>query len=199
MAVHRSLREDIARSLQPNPTVDSSHTDEESGTGPFTSNISDLDHLTTYYYVAYATNDVGTAYGEVLELTSLDLPGYVTDIDRNSYPVVAIGSQLWMAENLKATHFANGQPIPNVESTSAWLELTAGEMAYCWHGNSTDNRDITGGLYTWAAAMNGAVSSDANPSGVQGVCPMAAPAQRLGMERTGDVSGHERGRYGQMG
>jgi len=32
-------------------------------------------------------------------------------------------------------------------------------------------KDTYGLLYTWAAAMNGAASSAANPSGVQGVCP----------------------------
>ena len=161
----------VCWSLQPDPTVDSSHTTDGPGSGIFSSHLSDLDHLTTYYYAAYATNAVGTSYGEVLELTTLDLPGFVTDIDRNSYPIVTIGSQVWMAEHLKVTRFANGQPIPHVESASAWVDLTTYDMAYCWHGNSEANRDIYGGLYTWAAAMNGASNTDANPSGVQGICP----------------------------
>jgi uncharacterized protein (TIGR02145 family) len=161
----------VCWSLQPDPTVDSSHTTDGFGSGIFSSLLSGLDHLTRYYYAAYATNSVGTAYGDVLELTTMDLPGFVTDIDRNSYPVVTIGSQVWMAEHLKVTRFANGQPIPHVESTSAWVDLTTNDMAYCWHGNSEANRDIYGGLYTWAAAMNGASSTEANPSGVQGVCP----------------------------
>lgn len=76
-----------------------------------------------------------------------------------------------MAENLKTIHFADGSAIPQPEGTSAWMNLGDSDMAYCWYDNSTTNRDIYGGLYTWAAAMNGAGSSNSNPSGVQGVCP----------------------------
>ncbi len=49
--------------------------------------------------------------------------------------------------------------------------MTSSDKAYCWYDNSTTNRDTYGGMYTWAAAMNGAGGSDSNPSGVQGVCP----------------------------
>jgi uncharacterized protein (TIGR02145 family) len=76
-----------------------------------------------------------------------------------------------MAENLKVTHYADGTAIPLVEGKTEWDALTATDRAYCWYDNSTDNRDTYGGLYTWAAAMNGAASSDSIPSGVQGVCP----------------------------
>jgi uncharacterized protein (TIGR02145 family) len=89
----------------------------------------------------------------------------------NVYNTVTIGAQTWMAENLKTTHYADGSAIPLVEGTSDWTALTETSKAYCWYINSTVNRDTYGGLYTWAAAMNGTASSGANPSGVQGVCP----------------------------
>ena len=38
----------------------------------------------------------------------------VTDYDGNVYHTVAIGSQVWLKENLKTTHYNNGVPIPNV-------------------------------------------------------------------------------------
>ena len=85
--------------------------------------------------------------------------------------LVQIGDQVWMKENLKVTHYADGTLIPMVEGKTEWIALTETSKAYCWYDNSTTNRDIYGGLYNWAGAMNGAASSDDNPSGVQGVCP----------------------------
>jgi uncharacterized protein (TIGR02145 family) len=95
----------------------------------------------------------------------------IKDIDNNSYKAVKIGNQWWMAENLKVTRYADGTAIPLVEDSAAWVALGYTDQAYCWYDNSTSNRDTYGGLYTWAAAMNGAESSGVNPSGVQGACP----------------------------
>lgn len=95
----------------------------------------------------------------------------VTDYDGNVYNTVTIGTQVWMAENLKTTHYANGTAIPLVNTTSTWDALTATSKAYCWYNDSIKYKDTHGALYTWAAAMNGATSVTANPSGIQGVCP----------------------------
>jgi uncharacterized protein (TIGR02145 family) len=95
----------------------------------------------------------------------------VKDIDGNAYPVVTIGSQVWMAKNLQTTRYPDGTPIPLVDTITAWDVLDENSRAYCWFGDEINNKDTYGALYTWAAAMKGAESSDANPSGVQGVCP----------------------------
>jgi len=77
-----------------------------------------------------------------------------------------------MVNNLKTTHYADGTEIPLVESVSVWEALGIEDKAYCFYDNGENNtRRIYGALYTWAAAMKGAPSSDLNPSGVQGVCP----------------------------
>ena len=44
----------------------------------------------------------------------------VTDIDGNVYNTVVIGSQVWMKENLKTTHYKNGSLIPNISSDAQW-------------------------------------------------------------------------------
>ena len=73
----------------------------------------------------------------------------VTDIDGNVYRTVTIGIQVWMAENLKVTHYRNGDPIPNVTDSTEWGNLTTG--AYCNYDNDADNVSIYGQLYNWYA------------------------------------------------
>lgn len=54
----------VCWSISENPTINDSHTNDGTGTGSYTSNITNLIENTTYYVRAYATNEVGTAYGE---------------------------------------------------------------------------------------------------------------------------------------
>ena len=126
-----------------------------------------LNSYSTYYARAYATNTVGTAYGNQVSF----LTSSVTDIDGNVYPAVLIGEQVWMKRNLEVTHYADGTPIPLIEDSTEWDALLETSKAYCWYDNDSSYRKSYGALYTWPAAMNGALSSDTNPSGVQGACP----------------------------
>ena len=54
-----------------------------------------------------------------------------------------------MAENLKVTHYRNGDPIPNVTNNSTWAGLSSG--AYCYYNNSSTNGNTYGALYNWYA------------------------------------------------
>ena len=154
------------------PTISNNSTNDGSGMGSFTSSLTGLTPSTTYYVRAYATNSAGTTYGDEENFTTTSSIGNtVTDIDGNEYQTVQIGAQLWMAANMKTTRYADGTAIPHVEGTAEWGGLTADDKAYCWYENSTAHRDTYGGLYTWGAAMNGTAGSNANPSGVQGICP----------------------------
>ena len=60
----------VCWSTNPNPTISNQHTTNGSGTGSFTSSITNLSPGTTYYVRAYATNSVGTGYGEVRTFTT---------------------------------------------------------------------------------------------------------------------------------
>jgi hypothetical protein len=62
----------VCWSVNQNPTIDDSKTEDGSGSGNFTSNITDLEPNTTYYVRAYATNSVGTGYGSVMSFTTLE-------------------------------------------------------------------------------------------------------------------------------
>lgn len=62
------------------PTILDSKTADGTGTGIFSSALSTLLPLTTYYACAYATNSVGTAYGNVISFATLtNLPGLTTN------------------------------------------------------------------------------------------------------------------------
>ena len=61
----------ICWSTSQNPTIEDNKTSNGSGVGSYTSNMTNLEHNTTYYVRAYATNEVGTAYGEEVTFTTL--------------------------------------------------------------------------------------------------------------------------------
>ena len=77
--------------------------------------------------------------------------GTMTDQDGNVYRTVTIGTQTWMAENLRTTKYNDGTNIPNVTDSIEWSNLTTG--AYCNYLNTIDLEKIAtyGRLYNWYA------------------------------------------------
>lgn len=76
--------------------------------------------------------------------------GSVTDIDGNSYATIRIGTQTWMAENLRTTKYCNGDPIPNVIIPYAWGVLTSGAWSH-YQNNEQWVEVPYGKLYNWYA------------------------------------------------
>ncbi len=76
----------------------------------------------------------------------------VIDIDGNGYDTVTIGTQVWMAENLKVTHYLNGDPIPNVTDAATWASFGAG--AFCNYNNDVNTVSVYGRLYNWHAVSD---------------------------------------------
>ena len=70
-----------------------------------------------------------------------------TDGDGNNYPISKIGTQIWMAENLKTTKYNDKTAIPNVTDDSEWAGLTT--PAWCWYNNNIGNKNVYGALYNW--------------------------------------------------
>lgn len=81
----------------------------------------------------------------------------VKDIDGNTYAVVTIGKQIWMAENLRTTKFNDGTSIPLIKGESAWTVLH-GELnkpAFSWYNDDpTIDNGIYGALYNWWAVKS---------------------------------------------
>ena len=67
----------------------------------------------------------------------------------NIFQTVTIGTQTWMAENLRTTKYRNGDPIPNVTNNASWSLLTTG--AFCDYNTNAFNGTKFGNLYNWYA------------------------------------------------
>jgi len=135
-----------------------------SGPGPFVSYLSFLTPKTTYYIRAYVLTDVGKAYGPTISFTTPAISpiifnpdltyGSVTDVDGNEYKTIQIGTQEWMAENLKTTNYNDGSSIPNVTVFTEWSNLNT--AAYTWYKNDASAyKDSFGALYNWFTVNTG--------------------------------------------
>jgi uncharacterized protein (TIGR02145 family) len=119
----------------------------------FSASIEILPDTITYYSVSFGVDpdlpvQVGTVFNS--ELTY----GSMSDIDGNSYKTIKIGTQTWMAENLKTVKYRNGDKI---ETTSSLSLDIRNEIApkYQWaYGGDEKNASTYGRLYTFYAATD---------------------------------------------
>lgn len=134
----------------PGPAISGTQISSGTGTGSFSASLENLDRNVTYYFVAYAENSKGISYSEERSIRIMWFvpeTGFVEDIEGNSYATVKIGSQWWMAENLRTTLYNDGTTIPEVQNASIWTELNT--PAYSWYANDDTNGREFGALYNW--------------------------------------------------
>lgn len=153
----------VVWSTSSNPTVAlNTKTLDGTGIGSFESKLSSLSANTDYYVRAYATNSLGTAYGNEIAFKTLPLlvlpPLGIVDGDGNVYQSIKIGEQEWLTENLKTTKYCNGESIPKI-SFSQWGNLSSG--AYTYYDDNSANASY-GKLYNWYVATS---SKNACPCG----------------------------------
>lgn len=88
----------------------------------------------------------------------------VTDYDGNSYNAIVLGEQVWLQSNLRTTHYDDGTEIP--------LKNEVSDSVACYYHDDNEH-DVAdyGFLYNWKAVMRNSPATNANPSGVQGICP----------------------------
>ena len=131
------------------PTTTNDKTTDGAGTGNFVSTITGLQPGEIYYVRAYATNSAGTAYGDEIIFSTK-----ISDVEGNTYNTVPIGTQIWMAENLKTTKYNDNTPIPLVTNNTAWGAAIT--PAYCWYANDqTTNKPIYGAIYNFYTVKTG--------------------------------------------
>jgi len=90
----------------------------------------------------------------VVSCKKTDEPETVTDIDGNVYKTVVIGTQSWMAENLKTTKLNDGTSIQVETGDTEWEALVI--PGYCWYDNNEATyKNTYGALYNWNAVITG--------------------------------------------
>jgi uncharacterized protein (TIGR02145 family) len=81
---------------------------------------------------------------------SLSNPGAGVTFGGYTYSTIVFGNgQEWMAENLRTTSYANGDPIPNVPEETQWSNLSTG--AWVHYNNDSQYENPYGKLYNWYA------------------------------------------------
>jgi uncharacterized protein (TIGR02145 family) len=153
----------VCWSTDTTPTITDRKTTDGTGVGTFSSSLTILKPNTKYFVRAYAITNVGVGYGMKMTFTTKDddilfIPwltyGTITDIEGNEYKTIVIGTQTWMAENLKTIHYNNNVKIPGVEENSSWRQLLG--PGYCWYNNDElSNKATRGALYNWYTVNTG--------------------------------------------
>jgi uncharacterized protein (TIGR02145 family) len=82
--------------------------------------------------------------------------GSMTDNEGNVYKTIIIGTQTWMAENLKTTKFNDGTSIPLLRNCNNWWDNIQTNPCYCWYmDDSIKYKNTYGALYNWYAVNTG--------------------------------------------
>ena len=124
--------------------------------GNFEVTIDGLTEGSNVYYSAYATNELGTSFGDtaffvpdepfVCGVSTVNYNGY-------AYQTVATGSQCWFRENLQTDLLNDGSPIPEVMSGTEWVNLTS--PARCSYNNDSNLGAQYGYLYNFYTVETG--------------------------------------------
>lgn len=109
---------------------------------------------TGYLNYRVAVNNVDTSG---ITITMIAGAGTVTDADGNVYQTVKIGTQEWMAENLRVTKYNDGTPIPFDTTGPGWWNATTPK--FCYYNNTAN----AAGIKKFGALYNGYVVNPANP------------------------------------
>lgn len=147
--------------------------------------LTDLSVATKYYVRAYAQNNQGRVYSDVVELTTRSIPT-LTDLDGNVYQTILVGDQAWMTENLRVTKYNNGDAIATT------LNDVSGEASpkYQWTYNNDDaNAPVYGRYYTYYTVTD-----------ARKVCPAGSHVPSMDeMAAMFATIGNDGGKYKQVG
>jgi len=142
-----------------NPSLgnETGFTSNGSGTGNFSTSITGLSGNTVYYVAAYATNEMGTGYGQIVQFTTpLPCGQLVVSYGGENYPTVQIGTQCWFRKNLNI----------GTQITGTHYQSDNGVVEKFCYNDDVNYCNTYGGLYSWDELMNYSTHDSA-----QGICP----------------------------
>lgn len=139
----------VCWSINPHPTLSDGQLAIASTSDTYSGKVTGLTADTKYYVRSFATNAVGTYYGNEISFSTLPTTGTISDIDGNVYHYITIGTQTWTVENLRTTKYNTGAPIPQVADSAQWVSLGSG--AYCEYTDFVNLPVSYGRLYNWYA------------------------------------------------
>ena len=133
----------ICWSTDENPTIEGDHLNAEGVTlGEFTIELTGLNWNTTYYYRSYATNNVGTGYGEIMSFTTVNAPVGATI---GKFTVSSSGTKV---------HFAKGNLQYIGSATTPYWKFADHQWDYL--GTSTeqdsDSENVDRDLFGWGTS-----------------------------------------------
>ncbi len=139
--------------INPNPISSGTRFSLGSQMGSFSGEMVDLNIGSTYYAVAFAVTTAGESVGEE---RSYKVPepvlGSITDArDQEVYGTVIIGEQVWMSENLRASKYTDGTPIPYIADAAGWVANSG--AGYAWYNNDPEEAE-KGAFYNWYVTEN---------------------------------------------
>lgn len=148
------------------------HTKSSTGINGFSFNIGDELNLIGYFQNFIDTITITPLQDTIINFNfqqPLCPSNFIDSRDNHSYVAVLIGTQCWMAENL--AYLPSVSPSDSGSSVDYYYYVYDYQDTSVIAAKATNNYQVYGVIYNWAAAMNGELSSNGVPSGVKGVCP----------------------------
>jgi uncharacterized protein (TIGR02145 family) len=128
-------------------------TNEGGNSKSFSSVLTNLTPNTTYYARAFATNSIGTGYGNMISFIK-------RENKKEEFKYIK-GYQIWMDKNLDIDRFKNGDIIPMAKTAEEWQSAAERKQpAWCYYNDDEAKGEIYGKLYNWYAVND-----------LRGVCP----------------------------
>ncbi|MCB0483171.1 MAG: fibrobacter succinogenes major paralogous domain-containing protein, partial [Flavobacteriales bacterium] len=113
-----------------------------------------------YALYAKSAGSIGSGAGGAVIGTPIFTQGSgVSDIDGNQYTTVKLGSQEWMASNLKTRKFRNGDTILMAGDSAQWAAIwnnynPTKVPAWCYYNDDSTNNTVYGKLYNGYAVAD---------------------------------------------
>lgn len=129
--------------------------------------LTDLKPEKQYHFRISAISEGGSSNGSDVTFKTTDTNGItikfnpaltydsIYDFEGNTYKTIAIGTQTWMAENLRSTKLNDGTDIPFTQDTYKWAALTT--PGYSWYAGDSVG---WGAIYNWNAVNSGKLCPD---------------------------------------